>query len=242
MFLDIHSHILPNVDDGAKTLEKSLKMLEMLKSQGVTDVLATSHFYPFKDNLEEFLLRYNTSFESLSEIIKEKELPNIYKACEFFYFKGMSRIENIDDFTINNTNYILIEIGSSHINDDFFNELLLLRDKRNVTPIIAHIERYSHFKNYKKLIEFVKNEKIQTQINCDSFLHIGTRNTLKKLFELDVVTYIASDTHSPDVRPPLFDKAFNYIEKKYSKEIVEKLKNNSISFLENLRKVKLNEI
>lgn len=234
----MHSHILPHVDDGAKTLEKAIKLLEMLKQQGVTDVLATSHFYPFRDNLEEFTLRYNTSFDNLSEIIKEKELPNIHKACEFFYFRGMSKIENITDFTIAKTNYILVEIGSKHITDEFFEELLFLRDKRNIVPIIAHIERYCRFKNYKKIIEFVKKENILTQINCDSFLFASTRSAIKKLFELDVVTYIASDTHSPDKRPPLFDKAFKYIEKKYSTETLEKLKTNSISFLENLKQVK----
>lgn len=241
MFLDMHSHILPNVDDGAKTLQNALDLLEMLKEQGVTDVLASSHFYPFKDNLDEFSVRYNASFESLSKIAKERNLPNLYKACEFFYFKGMSRIENINDFTINNTNYILIEIGAGHITNDFFEELLFLRDKRNIIPIIAHIERYCKFKNYKNLIEFVKKEKIQTQINCDSFFFFSTRKALKKLFELGIVNYIASDTHSPDTRPPLFDKAFKYIEKKYSKNTTEMLKNNSVAFLKNLRKVTVDE-
>ena len=51
--LDIHSHILPGVDDGSKSLDESVKILEMMKEQGITDVIATPHFYAFRENLEE---------------------------------------------------------------------------------------------------------------------------------------------------------------------------------------------
>ena len=63
-FLDIHTHILPNVDDGAKNMETAIKLLEMLKEQGVTDVVATPHFYPDEDNAEEFAKTVETAYNN----------------------------------------------------------------------------------------------------------------------------------------------------------------------------------
>ena len=66
-FLDVHSHILPNVDDGAKDMETSVKLLEMLKEQGVTDVIATPHFYPIEDSIEEFVEIVDTAYNNLKQ-------------------------------------------------------------------------------------------------------------------------------------------------------------------------------
>ena len=71
MFFDIHSHILPNVDDGAKTIEDSLELLKLLKEQGVTAVLATPHFYPQDDNLSEFIEKCAKAFDSLNNEAKK---------------------------------------------------------------------------------------------------------------------------------------------------------------------------
>lgn len=63
--LDIHSHILPGVDDGSKSLDESVKILEMMKEQGITDVIATPHFYAFRENLDEYLKKIQDSYSQL---------------------------------------------------------------------------------------------------------------------------------------------------------------------------------
>ena len=60
--LDIHSHILPGVDDGSKSLDESVKILEMMKEQGITDVIATPHFYAFRENLDEYIKKIQDSY------------------------------------------------------------------------------------------------------------------------------------------------------------------------------------
>ena len=76
--LDIHSHILPGVDDGSKSLDESVKILEMMKEQGITDVIATPHFYAFRENLDEYLKKIQDSYNLLKSYVAGMNLPDIY--------------------------------------------------------------------------------------------------------------------------------------------------------------------
>ena len=109
-FLDIHAHILPQVDDGAKDMETSLKLLEILKEQGVTDVIATPHFYPDEDNSEEFALLIRNAYTALKKETIGKNLPNIYLGCELRYFNGIGKSSAIKQFAISGTKYLLLEL------------------------------------------------------------------------------------------------------------------------------------
>ena len=115
MLLDIHSHILPCVDDGAKNLEESIVLLEMLKSQGVTDVVATPHFYPHIQSAEEFLQSRQEAYNKLKDAIKDKDLPKVHIGCEMFYYDDMGKIGDIKSFTIENSPYILVELSMTDV-------------------------------------------------------------------------------------------------------------------------------
>ncbi len=73
MLFDIHSHILHNIDDGAKSIDESVALLENMYQQGVTDVIATPHFYPQVDILEDFICNANRSFNQLKATLKTKK-------------------------------------------------------------------------------------------------------------------------------------------------------------------------
>ena len=75
---DIHSHILPAIDDGAQYLEESLKLLELMRAEGITHVMATPHFYPQDTNLEYFLRASVSSFNKLNEKIENLNLPKFF--------------------------------------------------------------------------------------------------------------------------------------------------------------------
>ncbi len=226
--IDIHSHILPAVDDGAKTIDESISILNEMLSQGITDVIATPHFYPHNDSLEEFTERREKAFSQLKNL---KNSPNIYLGCEILYYSGISKAGPLESFTINNSRYILLELNSYLINKALFSEILYLINERNIIPIIAHIERYHKSRNYKKLLEFVKNNNILTQINATSFFSKRYASTLKKLFSLDLVTFIGTDSHSLEMRPPLMKKALQLIEREYGEERKLKLIENSNKLL-----------
>lgn len=236
MLLDIHSHILPAVDDGAKNLDASLTLIKMMQAQGITDIVATPHFYPSEDTLKDFKLRVKEAATLLKN--SSKELPNIIIGCELFYFNGISKSEHIREFTIGNSNYILIEPNPYYIGKNLMNELLYLRDELNLIPIVAHVERYNKSKNYKAFLKFIKENGILCQVNASSFLDKYYNRVLKKLFKEKIITFIATDTHSLN-RPPLMASALDIIEKRFSKEERQRLLDN-LSTLYNELTVKEN--
>ncbi len=213
MLLDLHSHILPECDDGAKDVDVSLTLLKMMKKQGITDVVATPHFYPHDDTIKDFKQRVSFAAEKLQKR-KTDDLPNILLGCELFYCKNISKSEFIKDFTINGSNYILLEPNPYFIDKPFMDEILYLKNELGLIPIIPHIERYKHFKGFRAFLKFIKENKILTQVNSASFFDKTYSRTIKKLFSEGIVTFIATDTHSLN-RIPMMDIALLEIENKF---------------------------
>ena len=87
MLLDIHSHILPAVDDGAFDISESLMLLEAMRLQGITDVIATPHFYPLDDNFNEYKERISNAYNLLLKETENKNLPRIFVGSEVLYYR-----------------------------------------------------------------------------------------------------------------------------------------------------------
>ncbi len=224
---DIHSHILPNVDDGAHDLIESLYLLELMKSQEITDCMATPHFYPQEDNLEDFLQTTRKAYEHLRSIANERKLPNIYLGCEMLYYEGIGNSQSLSELCLNGSAFLLLELTDFCINDALFEDLKLIKNELFITPIIAHIERYCNAKNYRKLLKFITEEHIPAQINASSVLIPAFRRTVKKLINSDIALVIATDSHSVAERPPKLKAALNAIENIYGKDMRDKLCQNS---------------
>ena len=184
--VDIHSHILFGVDDGAKDIGESIELLKQAVSVGYTDIVCSSHYYIglYENN------SYLDNFNLLKEEIKRLEIPiNIYLGNEFNldseYFSHRERINRI-----NNSRYFLVEIKSNIIYSvckDFFQELL----KNEITPIFAHVERYNQIK-VEELVELSKMGVI-LQMNLGSA--VGELPKAKYLLKNRYIDVIATDTH-----------------------------------------------
>ncbi len=226
--LDIHSHILPMVDDGAGNVEESVALLQRLKEQGITDVVLTPHFNANIDSLDDFFELIKSTENKLSQAIKGMGLPNIHLGCEVRFFFGMGRCEKLRDFTLAGSDYLLVELSSfAPITKAVINEIIELSENLDIVPIIAHIERYCHLRGFKKLMSLIEEERILTQINAQSMVIEPIKKLCIKLIKDGHVTFIASDCHSIDKRPPEFENAFNVIEKECGSEHVAALKKNS---------------
>ena len=236
MLLDMHSHILPGVDDGSKSLEESIQLLTMMKEQGITHVIATPHFYPSSDAVEGFSARVKTAYEQLAEAVKGKNLPQILLGSEVLYYRYIGRSDSIDRFCLGNSSYLLLELSATSINNGLFDDLTQLMNGMMIKPIIAHIERYAHFPEYRKLIDFVKQNRIPAQINASSVLSFFEYRTVKHLIRQDIVTYIGTDAHSVEGRPPRMKEALDKLEQKFGKDYVEGLKSNSRSLYKQVTK------
>ena len=78
MFFDIHTHILPGVDDGTVDIKEAIEILTALKKQGITHVMATPHFYPQEDDFDSFLNRSSKAYNLLIYTIKDKKIPKVF--------------------------------------------------------------------------------------------------------------------------------------------------------------------
>lgn len=207
--IDIHSHILPNIDDGAKNVAESVKMLQMLKSQGVTDVVVTPHFKPSTGiSIEKFLELRRQSYALLRDAIEGRtDVPDIHLGAEVTICVEMAEMEGLDRLCIDGTRYILIELDCATFGDWVYNTLFSLSVKHSVTPIIAHIDRY---------FGIIKDEKIKRltdlrypiQFNAESFLYYRSRKKLIKLISHcpEQFCFVGTDCHSSTDRKPNMDE------------------------------------
>lgn len=184
--VDIHSHILFGVDDGAKDIGESIELLKQAVSVGYTDIVCSSHYYIGLYENSNYL----TNFNLLNEEIKRLNIPiNIYLGNEFNldseYFSHKDKINKI-----NNGKYFLVEIKSNIIYSickDFFQMLL----EKGVTPIFAHVERY----NQIKVGELIELSQIGVVLQMNLGSAVGELSKAKYLLENRYIDVIATDTH-----------------------------------------------
>ncbi len=234
IIFDIHSHILPAVDDGAKDINEALQLLEMMKEDGITDVIATPHFYPDSDNLDEFKMRTEEAYKTLCSAAEGKNLPRIYFGCEVLYFRYLGTSEAVTDFRLDGSNYLLLELTDDCITDSFFEDIANLKNKSGIIPIIAHIERYYKAPSFRKLLKFVKSENIPTQVNASSLFSPYYKRITEKLIKKGYVNFLATDSHSIDIRPPQMKNALKHITEKLGEEYANGLIRNSRLLLEEM--------
>lgn len=234
ILLDIHSHVLPGVDDGAKDLEESVELLKMMRQQGITHVLATPHFYASRDGLDEYRARVGYAFGQLKAAADGASLPYVMLGCEVLYYNCIGRSESVYNFCLNGSDYLLLELSDNCIDDEFFKDIEDLRRNLGITPIIAHLERYHKFPNYKKLLKFLAENEIPAQINASSLFSREYSKTVNKLIKKQLVEFIGTDAHSVAKRPPMMQPALEAIKKRFGAEYSDEFISNSQKLLERI--------
>lgn len=223
-YLDIHAHILPDVDDGAKDMETAITLLQMLKEQGVTHVIATPHFYPDSDNAEEFAELVSKAYNDLKNEIAHKDLPRVFLGCELRYFSGMGKSRAIKQFVISGTNYLLLELPyGAPVTKTVLQDIMDISEQQGLVPILAHIERYAKVSGFKKLLKLISDGVVKAHINAGAVVTKESARISEKLIKGGYVSYMASDTHSPEHRPPQIDRALEVITERLGKSASNRL-------------------
>lgn len=230
--VDFHSHILPGIDDGAKDIETSVKMLELSKSQGVHTIIATPHYYANKATIDEFLKAREDSYNSLMAYVtdKEIEIPKILLGVEVAFSAECTAID-MSRLCIENTNAILIELPYTFLNGWIYKEIYNISMKHSLDVILAHAERYIGKRNDFSMIDPFLDLDMYIQINADSFIDRRFRKAVKKFFEKGKVDLIGSDAHNLTTRVSRIDKAYRLINKSYGEKELKRIRENSIKIL-----------
>lgn len=230
---DFHSHILPCMDDGSKSVEESLKMLKMLSEQGVDRVVATPHFYANNESLDRFLERRQKSFEMLSERLYDG-LPEVVLGAEVRFYEGISRMGNLDALCMQNSDLLLLEMPFGVWTQSAQRQLIDISCSGRVTLALAHIERYSALQSMAKIESLLGNDIIM-QINASFVTNLMTRAKAIKLLKKGYIHLIGSDCHNLTDRAPNIGAALDIISKKISGDFIEYIDDYADSLFEQNR-------
>lgn len=218
ILVDFHSHVLPDLDDGAANIDEALLMLRSSYRKGVRYIVATSHYYPFDETPESFLHRRKVSYESLKERLYGIEHPEIILGAEVLYFDGICNAKEIRKLAIANTDYIIIEMPLSKWDARTVQNVINIKANHNLNVIIAHFERYIKFQS-RSTINALIDADIIFQFNAN-FIIRHTNSAIKYL-ESGIMSLIGSDCHNMTDRRPNTADALKCLEGKISPEIID---------------------
>lgn len=231
---DLHCHILPGIDDGAKDEQASLELLRREWSDGVRNIAFTSHFHFERTTLEEYLHYRNEAYSRLLAAVAGTDMKFNFKLGAEVYFSSGLNSMNAKALCIENTNYMLMEFHTSH-RPHFIIETLDNLVAAGITPIIAHVERYSYAMEDLTLVSEWVEAGAVIQTNAGSIIRNDkTTKTLLKMIKWDLVHLISTDTHSMDKRPPKMLEALKIIDKKLGRDTVERLVSNGDKVFNNI--------
>lgn len=233
MITDFHSHILPGIDDGSRSVEESLGMLRMEARQGVGRIVATPHFYPHQNSPAEFLERRAESACVLQEALaQEPPLPQIHLGAEVYFFQGISDCEQLRELTIDKNSYILIEMPMPPWTDRMYRELQDIHYKQGLNPIVAHVDRYIRpFKTYD-IPSRLAQLPVLVQANASFFRDRFTRSMAMRMLRQGLIHLLGSDCHNLTTRVPNLDQAVQLIEKQLGQEALQWIRSNGDEVLQ----------
>jgi protein-tyrosine phosphatase len=208
--IDIHTHVLPGLDDGAGTLEQGFEMVKLAAANGTTDLVVTPHsnaqFEFNEDRIEE-------SFRALSAL--STGLINLYRGCDCHL-----TLQNLEDalahptkYTINRSRYLLVELPE-FLGPSLVWEQLKALIYARICPIITHPERNVSMQlDMSRLKQWVQGGCL-IQVTGQAFLgRFGSvaRRAVESLMDADMVHFVASDAHDCADRPPDLSKAHEHV-------------------------------
>lgn len=215
---DLHTHILPNVDDGSKNITDSLKYLHMLEKLGFKKAVLTPHFYPDNETSERMLERRDAAVTLLKE--KNDTGIELYSGCECYMHEYLFHAADLRPFCISGGRYLMVELSYETSNASKMLDMInKLTAKYEVIPILAHIDRYPYImKNEKTLNDFL-DAGCLCQVNADALLSPFKRGRLLKYLENGCIHFLGTDTHRSVISEKKFNKIRDIVKKHTGKEL-----------------------
>ena len=220
-WIDLHSHILPQLDDGSDSVEMSLAMLRREAEQGVDVVCATSHYYAKHSSIPAFCERRAEALERLSSVLTE-DLPQVLPAAEVAYFPHMEE-QDLMPLCIQGTRTLMLEMPFADWTDLQLEtvEALVLDCRYDV--VLVHPERFCFSKSNRHKLEKLAELPIGLQVNAGSLLRWGTRRLALDLLQMAQYPLLGSDCHNLTSRPPNLKEGRKVVMQKLGEAFLKKI-------------------
>lgn len=224
-YTDIHSHILPAVDDGSKSLEQTIAMLNIACNQGISSMIATPHNMPGKGCPSTALVMEKVM--ELNRVAYEEEIPiTIYPGTEYYFREEVLELfQKEEAITLGKSECVLVEFDPMTERTYFRNSLREILGTA-YTPVIAHVERYVNVMEDISVLKELRKMGVLVQVNSSSVTGdngFRIKSYVKKLLRDHMVDFIGTDAHSDGRRAPCMEKCANILYKKYGAEYADAL-------------------
>lgn len=202
MLTEYHSHVLPGIDDGSESPEMSVKMMELMRSQGVQRIAATPHFYAHREkSVAAFLEKRQASFDQIKDKLP---IPEIHLGAEIAIEHGISELPGIEKLAIEGTKIILLELPYRAYEKWMSEEIYNIAAEYKLKVMLAHVHRYLQFYS-KSELETLLNSNAIYQINNEAFASWRERGFVKKVMAEHTHFVFGSDAHNLTDRKPNWD-------------------------------------
>lgn len=227
--LDMHTHILYGVDDGPQTIEGTIQMLKAAVEEGITDLVVTPHAYNPKYNVKQEVM--HRQINELTDIVKQLVLPlRLHIGQEIHLHEHL--VENIlsgEAITLAKSRYLLLELPFYTVPAYTF-QIIQTLIENGFTPIIAHPEKNRSIVENPRILTKLIHQGALAQITAGSLTgHFGrhTQKVALQLVQANLIHCYGSDAHNASLRPYLFSKGLDILEKKVHPQLVDILLENN---------------
>ena len=216
---DFHSHILPNIDDGSKSVRESLAMVSELTRQGATGIAATPHFYAQHTSPERFFARRSAAWEKLEPYLKAS-FAEIRLGAEVQYFEGIHRYEGLERFCIGGTKLLLLEMPLCAWTARMIEAVMEINSNQKLRVLLAHMERYLPYGNQRAWARLLE-QGVLIQVSTGFFL--ARKRKALKLMRDGYIHFLGTDSHNMDTRKPNLAPALEIITRKTGNQWIAEL-------------------
>ncbi len=241
--IDIHSHILPNIDDGSRSIDETFDLIKEAQSAGFEAIVLTSHYMEgyYETNLYEREVLTKLIYDNF----KEKNIDiKLYLGNEIYMSEKMiKQLEEEKASTINDTSYVLFEMP---LNAEPLNlyDVIYQMQQNKIVPILAHPERYSFVQKDPELIYDLIEKGVLMQANYGSIIgQYGKKAqvTVKKFLKSNMIHMLGTDVHRHNTIYPKIPQILEELTKLIGKEKLEELTTTNPKLILNNKKIHIEE-
>lgn len=229
---DLHTHILPGIDDGSPDTGTSLQMLRRQAEMGVEIICATSHYYADENNIITYCARRQYAYSMLqcaaeSDWPKGLPRPVILPAAEIAYFPHISDTADLDLLCVSGTRTLMLEMPFCDWNEFQIEEVTALALDLGYQVVLVHPERFCFSEGNRRYLEKLTELPIALQVNAGSLLRWRDRKLALTLLQMTNSPLLGSDCHNLTTRPPNIKGGREIIRRKLGQSFLQRLDENA---------------
>ena len=223
--IDFHTHILPNIDDGSRSIDETFNLIKEAKEVGFDGIILTSHY--IENFYETDVPERDVWVKAITENLQAKGIEtNLYLANEIYISDNMMRLlEEGKASTINNSCYVLFELPLNSEPLNLYDVIYSLQENKLI-PILAHPERYSYVQKEPELVYDLIEKGCLMQSNYGSIIGqygVKAEFIVRKFFENNMIHFLGSDVHRQNSIYPKIPFALEKIREIVGEQKLEEL-------------------